>query len=313
MMKKFKSIVSVVMVIALIFCVAEIFALQNEIENLQNNSSYQYERINDSINSIYDNVDEMLEKETQLIYGVSWDYGEIKKESNTVELTVNATAKKYTEGKTTFEVFCNGKGHPMSNTKGNLKSVFEIPMFSEVNLEKIVFTTDGTVETQELSLGNITPKEPLLASVSAELSSWQHSSEPKEDESILKFNGILGVNITDSRSSADISKAYLVSFISAKETARIPLENFERIKDDKNIEMSDGYEHYRLDNLNFSVPKGKNMQVYFEVEDSLGYIHRIYILRVKANENGYIECDNPHFDKTEIYSADGKYLGYIYG
>lgn len=312
MKTRLKKIMSVVCVVALVFCIAEIVALKAEINDLKNNSNYQYEHLSRSINNIYDNVDRMLEKETQLVYGVEWDYGEIKRESNTVELILTANARKYTEEKTTFEIFCNGKGYPMSNTNGKLKSVFEVPMFSDVNVEKIVLTTDSIVETQELDFNNITPKEPLLVSVSAELSSWQSASEPGEDDSILDFNGVLGVKITENRSSADINKAYLVSFIGSEETARIPLGSFEKLEDSyKNIEREDGYKYYRLDSLKFCVPKGKNMQLYFEVKDDLGYIYRAYILRVNADANGYIECDNPYSDGTKIYDTDGKYLGNI--
>ncbi len=312
MKKRFKKILSVAMVIALIFCIAEIFALKDEIETLKSSSSHQFERINDSINSIYDNVDDMLEKETQLIYDVRWDYGEIKTESNTVELTVTATAKKYTEGKTNFEIYSNGKSYPMTNTKGKLKAVFDIPMFYDVSLEKIVFTTDSTVETQELSLGNITPNKPLLASVSAELLSWQYTSDRKEDESIVNFNGTLGVKTSENRSSADINKAYLVAFVGSEEAVRIPLGNFEKVKEnDKSTVMSGDYDYYRLDSLSLPVPKGKNMQLYFEIKDNLGYIQRAYILRVNCNDGGYVECDNPYSDGTKVYNEDGKYLGQI--
>lgn len=308
MKKKFKKIMSVAIVAALVFCIAEIVYLKDEINTLKNNSSYQYERLSQSINSIYDNVNDMLEKETQLIYGSGWEYGEIKRETNTVELIFTSTAKKYTEGKTTFEIFCNGKGYPMTNNKGKLKSVFEVPLFSEVNIEKIVSVTDDTVETQKLDLYNITPKEPLLVSVSADLSSWQSTGETVGDDVILKLSGVLSVKTKDNRSSADITQAALVSYIDSKETARIPLGSLEKLGDDyKGIEREPDYDYYRLDAVNFSVPKGKNMQLKFEVKDDLGYIYRVYILRV----NGYLNCDNPYADGTEVYNTDGKYLGKI--
>jgi len=312
MKKKFKKIVSVVCVVALVFCIAEIFVLKDEINTLKNNSTYQYEHLSRSINNIYDNVDSMLEKETQLIYGVEWDYGEIKRESNTVELILTATAKKYTEEKTTFEIFCNGKGYPMSNTNGKLKSVFEVPLFSDVNVEKIVLTTDDTIETQKLDLYNITPKKPLLVSVSADLSSWQSTGEIAGDDVIVKLSGILGVKTKDNRSSADITQAALVSFVDSEETARIPLGSLEMLGDDyKGIERKTGYDYYRLDAVSFSVPKGKNMQLKFEVKDDFGYIYRVYILRVNADVNGYLKCDNPYTDGTEVYNTDGRYLGEI--
>ncbi len=312
MKKNFNRILSVAVVAALIFCIAEIVALKGEINNLKNNSTYRYDSLQRSINSIYDNVDNMLEKETQLIYGVEWDYGEIKRESNTVELILTATAKKYTEEKTTFEIFCNGKGYPMSNTNGKLKSVFEVPMFSDVNLEKIVLTTDSTVETQKLDLYNIEPKEPLLVSVSAGLSSWQYVSEIAGDDVILKLSGVLKVKTKDNRSSADIAQASLVSYIDSKETARIPLANLEKLEDDyKGVERENGYDYYRLDAVSFSVPKGENMQLKFEVKDDLGYIYRVYSLRVNAGANGYLNCDDPYTDGTEVYDTDGKYLGEI--
>lgn len=312
MKKRFNKILSVAVVAALIFCIAEIVALKVEINNLKNNSTYRYDSLQRSINSIYDNVNSMLEKETQLIYGVQWDYGEIKRESNTVELTLTATAKKYTEGKTTFEIFCNGKGYPMSNTNGKLKSVFDVPMFSDVNIEKIVLTTDSSVETQELDLYNIEPKEPLLALVSAGLSSWQSSSEIEGDNVILKLSGVLKVKTKDNRSSADITQASLVSYVGSKETAKIPLTNFEKLGDDyKGIEREEGYDYYRLNAVSFSVTKGNNMQLKFEVKDDLGYIHRVYILCVNADANGYIECDDPYSDGIEVYDTDEKYLGNI--
>ena len=88
------------MVLLLLFCLAKIAELSNEISNLNSQISGYQNQVNNmrnEINAIYDNVDEKLKKEASLLSSVDYSLGELNTETHMVSVTLKVVPKTLTD------------------------------------------------------------------------------------------------------------------------------------------------------------------------------------------------------------------------
>ena len=98
MEKKLKRqrFINIVLVIALIVGFVQFKDFKTETENRFNNLSHQYNNLNSTISSIYNNVDEKLEQQASLITFFDFQYGELDSENLKVPVSVKIIPKTAT-------------------------------------------------------------------------------------------------------------------------------------------------------------------------------------------------------------------------
>ena len=95
-----KIIGGALMVFLLLFCLAKIAELSNEISNLNSQISGYQNQVNNmrnEINAIYDNVDEKLKKEASLLSSVDYTLGELNTETHMIPVTLKVVPKNITD------------------------------------------------------------------------------------------------------------------------------------------------------------------------------------------------------------------------
>lgn len=154
MEKKLKRqrLINIILVVALIVGFVQFKGLKTETENRFNNLSHQYKNLNDSINSIYNNVDEKLEEQASLITYFNYEYGELDSENLKVPISVKIIPKTATAstnltldfGARTVEM---KKGENMEYTAD-----FESDLFLGESDEtvKLIISEGNTTKSEEL-------------------------------------------------------------------------------------------------------------------------------------------------------------------
>ena len=103
-----RSVILVALIIALCFCVVQINELKQNIQRLENNLNYYVNDMRHEFNSVYSNVEQMLEEEASIVTDVQAEYGELNPEEKLVGLTVTLIPKELSEDMT-LELSYGGK------------------------------------------------------------------------------------------------------------------------------------------------------------------------------------------------------------
>ena len=95
--KSIPSIVMFILVIALIVAFAKIHALESDIKLLRGDLASEVSMLRGDMSSIYNNVDDMLQKEASLLSGWDARYGEVDLENHAVAMAVTVVPKLISE------------------------------------------------------------------------------------------------------------------------------------------------------------------------------------------------------------------------
>ena len=87
------KIVVAILAIGLLACFIWINTLTNEINRLSDSLHSQHQILMGQVESIYNNVDDMLREEASLLSSVTGEYGELNLEDHTLDVTVTLVPK----------------------------------------------------------------------------------------------------------------------------------------------------------------------------------------------------------------------------
>ena len=298
--KKFnwKPAVIIVMAVLLIFSLAKINELENEISNLNNtiaNCNNRISNMQSNIDSIYSNVDEQLKKEASLLSSVDYTLGELNKEDHTVPVTLTVIPKSLTDdmqlsakvGNETFDFQRNGN---------EFSATFSVNMFLSYKEYPILNIIAGeTTKTEMLESADMTTLYTrYLPNVYAYITPFDEFKDGK-----LEIDGTLQFDAKSTYIDSDVSitKVELITEKNKKEIAR----------GDVTDKVAADFNHVPVQ-ATYDAKYGDEFIIYVVAEDSLGYIHKVPAYYWHEIDENTSEAVTPVGDGADIYDKDGKLL-----
>jgi len=304
---KFWQIITIVMCIALVFCVVQIDKMNSQLDQLQSNISHQMRDINNGINSIYNNVNNKLEEQVAFLSASAWHFGDADYKAQVVPVEVEITPKEYNPEKTKATLICNDKSYPMNLAGGTYYAQLKLGFFDTMKIDKVLFETDGVVRTELLGW-SIVPRYDFLPIVNID-SSCTYYGNPNKATGIyaVEYVGGLNMNIANIRPEQNPNKTTVYVYIDDK------LVNTETLTWDPNMQESDeyythGYAEYKE---RFEVPYGSTLEIYGAVQID-GLYHVCKLEQISVAENGNLKEPTEEWRwrgaEGDIYDSTGKLL-----
>ena len=293
-----ETVVVIILAALLIFCLAKINELKNQISNLNNtiaNCNHQISNLQNNINSIYTNVDEMLKKEASLLSSVGYTLGELNTEEHTIPVTVKLTPKHLTDD---TKITMNVEGQTVSfERSGNeFSASFPVSMFIDnFDYPMLSITTDGTTKTEQLEdvvLSNLYSN--YLPIVYAHITPFDEYKDGK-----LTIDSQLSYDVKPSSqdSKITVAKAELVTEKNGKEIARTDISDM--IGKDSQVGSF---------KKTYDVKYGDTLSIYAITEDSLGYIHKSLAYHWHQIDENTSEAVTLSDGSEQIYDKNGELL-----
>lgn len=298
--RKFNWKIAVIIVMAglLIFCLAKINDMSDEIASLQNsvsNLQHQISNMDSNISSIYNNMDEMLKKEASLLSSVDYTLGELNAENHTVPVTVKLTPKSLTDD---MKITINVDGRTVAfEKKGNeFTATFSVNMFIAFeDYPMLSIVSGGTTKTELMESVDLTALYTrYLPNVYAYITPFETFKNGKlEIDGTLQFDA----KPTTTDGAVSITKVELVTVKNKQEIARTDVTD--KVKSDVN--------HIPVQ-ATYDAKFGDEFCIYIVAEDSLGYIHKVPAYYWHEIDENTSESVTPVGDSEEIYDINGNLL-----
>jgi len=320
MKERFYKVLSIVTAVALVFCLLQINSLKNEISSLRKRTDNRNDRMYDNINSIYSNVDSMLKKQASLLADSSWTLENEDIAAGTVNLVCNITPKEHTPDVTSAQLYVNGTAYPMTYKNNIYTAQVPVSIFGHIDADRVDFSDNGTVRTEKLGW-SIFPRYDFLTIVHADMS-WSGTGGMTGGENGMYCwtikNGDLHIDISRENMPVKAQSVYLVEMTDGVETKRTRITGAvtgESDSADDGVLISRGNNYINItcsiDDFAFEIPAGGTLELFCEVVDGDGLVHRNQLQRWSVNENGE-NIDEDHSwwmgGESTIYSVDGRLL-----
>lgn len=290
------TIIVIILGIALCFAFVKINDLELRIRNLQGYMNSSVSMLENSINSIYNNVDQQLKEEANLLSGVEAEYGDINIDDHTIDVTVKLVPKLISEDMK-ISVSINGRNADLTKTGSAFTGTIPVDIYNKDELMFMSIETEAGIQTQYLSEIQVVhlwdTRIPSL--YYCDLSGTGTFGEGK-----YSLTGELDINCSPVEQTPNVSfeKFVLVMELNGKEINR------EDISQD--VLHYQNYPHgvyFRHDyQMECEAVEGDDLSIYLEATDSLGYLHRMLIHHWKEQNGAMAEA----VDASEyIYDPNG--------
>ena len=151
--KKKITILTVIVIalgIALCFSFFKINDLELRIRNLQGYMNSSISMLENSVNSIYTNVDQQLKEEASLLSGVEAEYGEINLDDHTIDVTVKLVPKLISEDMK-VSISINGRSAYLTKSGSVFTGTIPVDIYNMGELMLMSIETATGTQTQYLS------------------------------------------------------------------------------------------------------------------------------------------------------------------
>lgn len=144
------KIIVAILTFALVACFIWVYTLTNEINRLSNAMYSQHQTLMNQVESIYNNVENMLQEEASLLSGVEAEYGEINLEDHTIDVTVKLVPKLISEDMK-ISVSINGRNADLTKTGSAFTGTIPVDIYNKDELMFMSIETEAGIQTQYLS------------------------------------------------------------------------------------------------------------------------------------------------------------------
>ena len=290
------TIIVIILGIALCFAFVKINDLELRIRNLQGYMNSSVSMLENSINSIYNNVDQQLKEEASLLSGVDVEYGEINLEDHTIDVTVKLVPKLISEDMK-ISVSINGRSTDLSKTGSAFTGAIPVDIYNMGELLLMSIETEAGTQTQYLSEIQV---EYLWDTRIPSLYYCDLSGNAAFTEGKYTLTGMLDINCSAVEQTPNVGfeKFVLVTELNGKEINREDIS-----QDVLNYQTYPHGVYFRDDyTMECEAVEGDELSIYLEATDSLGYLHRMLIHHWKEQNGAMAEA----VDASEyIYAPDG--------
>ncbi len=292
-----KRVFAAVLCIMLIISLVRIHSLKEKLERETGYLQSQIESLQNSINSIYHNVDQKLEEEASLLTFQDWNLASLDVQEKTASVEVSIIPKEYQAGMTEAIVQSGSEEYPMTMKDGAYCAEIEVPLFDMTTVDAVVLR-DSTYTRTEYLGWNISPRQSMLPDVYADISGgWSFGPRGKE-YSTLTSDGEIGIHIEAKGSQPEIKSIYLIESLDGQvqERTAVPMEG------------QDGYYTVACKET-YELPFETCFEMAVEVTDKYGLVYKAIVHRWESDEKGQLVDDTDWFGRSAaIYSQDGKLL-----
>ena len=220
-MKKLVLVINVLMCAALIFCVVQINDLQNQVNNLRSAINSVDRHLSNDMSYIYQNVQDMLEEESNQLTVSDWEFGNINVDERTAEIICTVVPKEYNPNTTEAKLISDSAEYLMGYADGKYTTKMNVPLFETTEIEQVALVDNGTIRTQELDW-EIQPRYEALIQVFANNSGEGRGTYGSEAYT-LKTNITIRINI-EKKGTFKVEKIDLVEVMDGKEVNRIKVD-----------------------------------------------------------------------------------------
>ena len=290
------KIVVAILSIALVACFIWVYTLTNEINRLSNAMYSQHQTLRNQVESIYNNVENMLQEEASLLSGVEAEYGEINLEDHTIDVTVKLVPKLISEDMK-ISVSINGRNADLTKTGSAFTGTIPVDIYNKDELMFMSIETEAGIQTQYLSEIQVVH---LWDTRIPSLYYCDLSGNVAFTEGKYTLTGMLDINCSAVERTPNVGfeKFVLVTELNGKEINREDIS-----QDVLNYQTYPHGVYFRDDyTMECEAVEGDELSIYLEATDSLGYLHRMLIHHWKEQNGAMAEA----VDASEyIYAPDG--------
>ena len=290
------TILVIALGIALCFAFVKINDLELRIRNLQGYMNSSVSMLENSVNSIYANVDQQLKEEASLLSGVEAEYGEINLQDHTVDVTMKLVPKLISEDMK-ISVSINGRSVDLTKSGSAFTGMIPVDIYNVDELLLMSIETEAGTQTQYLSEIQVAY---LWETRIPSLYYCDLSGDAVFGAGKYIFTGMLDINCSPVEQTPNVcfEKFVLVTELNGKEINREDISqdvlNYQTYP--HGVYFRDGY------TMECEAVEGDELSVYLEVTDSLGYLHRMLIHHWKEQNGAMAEA----VDASEyIYAPNG--------
>ena len=296
--KKINLLAAIIVVLGIALCLAfvKINDLALRIRNLQGYMNSSFSMLENSVNSIYTNVDQQLKEEASLLSGVEVEYGEINLNDHTIDVTVKLVPKLISED-IMISVSINGRSADLSKAGSAFTGTIPVDIYNLGELMLMSIETAAGTQTQYLSEIQV---EYLWENRIPSLYYCDVSGQGSFADGKYSFIGHIDINCSPTEQTPDVSfeKFVLVTERNGEEINR------EDITED--VLNYEAYPHgvYWRDEykMECEAKEGDDVRIYLEATDSLGYLHRMLVHQWREQNGAMAEA----VDASEyIYGPNG--------
>ena len=260
--------------------------LKGEISYLNNRISSLEDNLQNQINSIYSNVDEIINRKASLIETSEIEIGQVNSRDLTLPITLRVTPKEVSEN-TKVSLELDGELSPMDKKDTSFSVTIIQSIFSDL-LPKLVIDENGLKKTMvDNQIGIESIKNEIFPKIYPRL-----LGQASMRGNIYSRTGELKADIKEVKTDIKFEKTYLLVKVDDKLISKeeIPIE-----------ELSAGYE------LNEQVPlkDGELSTMTLVVLDSIGLEHHYTVDTWLGGSDMQRE---PWLEDEHIYTGDGKLL-----
>ena len=290
------KIVVAILAIGLLACFIWINTLTSEINRLSDSLHSQHQILMGQVESIYNNVENMLQEEASLLSNVTAEHGELNVDDHTIDVTVSLVPKLISDDMK-VQLSINGRTTELSRNGSNFTGMIPVNIYNKDEYLLMTIETAAGTQTQFL------PEVQTVYLWEGRIPSLYHceiSGERGLSEGKYVLNGELDINCSPVEDTPNVrfEKFVLVTELNGEEINREDIT-----QDVLNYQTYPHGVYFRHDyQMECEAAEGDELGIYLEATDSLGYLHRRLIHHWKQQNGNVAEA----VDASEyIYAPDG--------
>lgn len=297
--KKKITILTVIVIalgIALCFSFFKINDLELRIRNLQGYMNSSISMLENSVNSIYTNVDQQLKEEASLLSGVEAEYGEINLDDHTIDVTVKLVPKLISEDMK-VSISINGRSADLSKAGSAFTGTIPVDIYNLGELMLMSIETAAGTQTQYLPEIQV---EYLWSERIPSLYYCDISGQGSFTEGKYSFDGHIDINCSPIEQTPNVS---FEKFVLVTERNGTQINREDITEDVLNYEAYPHGVYWRDEyKMECEAIEGDDVRIYLEATDSLGYLHRMLVHQWREQNGALAEAA----DASEyIYDPNG--------
>ena len=290
------TVIVIVLGIALCFAFIKINDLELRIRNLQGYMNSSISMLENSVNSIYSNVDEQLKEEASLLSSVEAEYGEIDLNDHTIDVTVKLVPKLISEDMK-ISVSINGRSADLAKTGSSFTGTIPVDIYNLGELMLMSIETEAGTQTQYLSEIQV---EYLWDTRIPSLYYCDVSGQGSFTDGKYTFDGHIDINCSPSEQTPNVR---FEKFVLVTERNGTEINREDITEDVMNYEAYPHGVYWRDEyKMECEAKEGDDVRIYLEATDSLGYLHRMLVHQWREQNGALAEA----VDASEyIYDPNG--------
>ena len=288
-----------------------LYGVSSRISSLEN-------QLYNSVSSIQNTISNNLEEQASLIIGTSYEYGEADIENGIINVSVIVTPKEYTADTEAY-LISGSNEYPMTLDNGVFKADMQLSIYDDFSSHLVKFVNNDATKNEEIRL-NLSPRYDFLPTMYARYRG-QCTSIKEKNSYKATYNGQITINLERKGNPIEAVKIEMLEYLNGEEIARtdVPLNTtpietqsadgmFIAAEEaltpyDSDWQGSKTY-YYQLKEKDVSIPNGSVYEIYIELTDSLGLLHRMPADTREISKEGLpIDRASNYIDGATIYNA----------